>query len=296
MNATVRTSRAQLMATSTGRGLYLAAMTAIHNARQIDWYDRNFHKRYAAAIAYLTVVRPESVPLFASGLAPLRTRDDFSATRLRNVLSSANFDEVVKYVDAIRPSQTAKSANRENELNGFGRELVRNHPFFTDLQAGLTSLVSGLAGEPLVPSYNFLSLYGSGGRCATHLDHPSAKWTLDICLDQSCEWPIAVSGVMNWPSISAGGQLEGGPKQIPRSSFANYVLQPNDALLFSGSSQWHFRDAIPNVAGAYCHLLFLHYKPAGTGNLDDHETWADHFDLPELDVLFDLMGDPKSQL
>ena len=57
-------------------------------------------------------------------------------------------------------------------------------------------LVSGLVGEAVEASYNFLSLYAGAASCAVHMDAPSAKWTLDICIDQSRLWTIEVSDVV----------------------------------------------------------------------------------------------------
>ena len=58
---------------------------------------------------------------------------------------------------------------------------------------------------------------------------------------------------------------------------------PGDAILFSGSSQWHYRDALPQgKAKGFCDLLFLHYIPKGTASIVRPANWAEHFGLPEI--------------
>jgi hypothetical protein len=63
------------------------------------------------------------------------------------------------------------------------------------MQRELVARVSDLVGEEVEPSYNFLSLYTRMGIFEPHLDAPSAKWTLDICIDQSEPWPIYFSQI-----------------------------------------------------------------------------------------------------
>ena len=53
--------------------------------------------------------------------------------------------------------------------------------------------------------------------------------------------------------------------------------------MFGGSSQWHYRERIPRPhKDNFCHLVFLHFVPAGAGHLTHASKWAEHFGLPEL--------------
>jgi len=71
--------------------------------------------------------------------------------------------------------------------------------------------------------------------------------------------------------------------QDPAIEFTSYCHQPGDGLLFSGSSQWHYRNRIPVRAKQnYSHLLFFHYFPKGMLELTQPERWPAIFDLPEL--------------
>ena len=60
-------------------------------------------------------------------------------------------------------------------------------------------------------------------------------------------------------------------------------MEPGQAILFSGSSQWHYRDAMPALSTkSSCDLLFLHFIPRGTRELLNPLKWARLFDIPEL--------------
>ena len=73
----------------------------------------------------------------------------------------------------------------KQELFNFGRLVVHDHPYFNQIQNTMTDLVSEIAQEPVEAYYNFLSLYNNLGVCEVHMDALSAKWTLDVCINQS---------------------------------------------------------------------------------------------------------------
>jgi hypothetical protein len=53
--------------------------------------------------------------------------------------------------------------------------------------------------------------------------------------------------------------------------------------VFSGSSQWHYRDAIPDAPGRkFSELLFFQFVPKGSAELLRPENWARLFGVPEL--------------
>jgi hypothetical protein len=163
--------------------------------------------------------------------------------------------------------------------------VVHNHPYFTELQRSTTALVSELAGEPVEPIYNFLSLYSKFGVCPVHLDAPEAKWTLDICIEQTEPWPIHFSQIVPWPEELPyqGDDWQEQIKRAPELKFQSYTLHPGQALLFSGSSQWHYRDRLStNGAQHSCKLLFFHFVPQGTLELSQPKNWPKLFALPEL--------------
>lgn len=268
--------------------LRTVARMVIATLPEARWYDAGFHARFEAARHFLALVRPEALAEFVAGMARLQTRADFTARVERALIDRQT-------VAMLRAEAQGIVAQRPelHERERFGRIVVRDHAPFADLANTLAPLVSRLAGEPVEPSYNFLSVYGAEGRCAIHLDEPSAKWTLDLCLAQDEPWPLHVSRPQPWPRAADFRAFDPARAMAdPAMGFAPLVMAPGDGLLFSGSGQWHYR--APRIAPnpharasrpPSCTLLFLHYRPAASAALVDPRHWASHFQLPELAIL-----------
>jgi len=140
-------------------------------------------------------------------------------------------------------------------------------------------------GEEVQACYNFLSLYNNLGVCEPHMDAPQAKWTLDYCIRQSEPWPISFSQIIDWPSPWEGSFEHWSQKILDDSAcrFTDHTLQEREALVFSGSSQWHYRNRISRSKDEnFCHLVFFHFIPKGQRLLVDPGNWAEIFSLPAL--------------
>ena len=250
---------------------------------QYSWYDAWWLAAFAEARAVIAKASPAVLDDFLAALEPLRTSPGFEPVVVEELLRPPRLAEVKGQIRA--PDLAALDADGLAEASRFGRYIIRNLPYFTALQKELTPLVSELAGEPVEPAYNFLSLYGAPGVCEPHIDAPCAKWTLDICLNQSGPWPIHFSQVVPWPEGDAPPDLSG-------LSFDSVILEPGQAVLFSGSGQWHYRDPMPAADGVrFCDLLFLHYVPAGMRELSRPQNWARLFGVPGLEGLGGPMDD-----
>lgn len=244
---------------------------------QYSWYDAWWLAAFAEARAVIAKTSPAVLDGFLAAVEPLRTSPDFEPVVVDDLLPAPRLEEVKAQIRA--PDLAALDADGLAEARRFGRYITRNVPYFSALQRDLTPIVSRLAGEPVEPTYNFLSLYGAPGVCEPHIDAPCAKWTLDICLNQSGPWPIYFSEVVPWPEGDRPPDLSG-------LSFAPVVLEPGQAVLFSGSSQWHYREPMPGAGGVrFCDLLFLHYVPAGSREVSRPQNWARMFGVPELEGL-----------
>jgi len=251
-----------------------------------QWYDSVWLARFMEAQEVVARVAPHRLREFIASFDILRVPADFSQRIVRGFLGEEQLATVREEIRAI-PLERLEV----HEIKSFGRMIVHRWPAFTALQEQLVELVSELAGEPVEPSYNFLSLYTKMGVCETHLDAPSAKWTLDICIDQSEPWPIHFSKAIAWPVTPE--QLRSATAETivndPTLEFEPAVLLPGDAVLFSGTNQWHYRDPLPPGPGKrFCDLLFLHYIPRGTAELVQPKNWARLFDIPELAELPEL--------
>ena len=250
------------------------------------WYDSQWLQRFGAAKQVVRTVRPTALAAFIDAFRVLETPADFDVALLDTVFSEDVFAEIRRVAATLKPTDVEL-----HELRSFGRFVVHDNAFFTKLQHQITPVVEGIVGEALDPSYNFLSLYRAPlGVCRVHMDAPSAKWTLDICVNQSAPWPIYFSQVQPWPEtdwgMSSDEDWETQIKQSPSLTFTPHTLQPGQAVVFSGSSQWHYRDAIPAAGGRqFCDLLFFHYIPKGSAELIKPTNWARLFGIPELSEL-----------
>jgi len=244
------------------------------------WYDAPWLIQYFKARDIVARVAPHKLRDFVASFEVFRVPREFTPRFVPNFLSEAQLLGIREEIRSIPVERMNLS-----EMQQFGRFIVRDRPVFTALQAKLTDRVSELAGEALEPSYNFLSLYTNLGICRPHLDSPSAKWTLDMCVSQSDPWPISFSQVVPWPAGLA--ELEGFDPDALRSdpsvSFKPELMNEGDAVVFSGTNQWHYRDALPKGRGRrFCDLLFLHYIPRGTRELVQPKNWRHIFDVAEL--------------
>jgi len=246
------------------------------------WYDSVWLDQYTKAKAIVREIEPGALAAFEAAFQVFQTRSDFQVKVFERVFDENTLDEIRRVVKSLKPSDL-----ETHEAKRFKRFVVHDNPYFTELQTQLIPLVSAAAGEPVEVSYNFLSLYSAMGVCPLHMDSPEAKWTLDVCIDQNVAWPIYFSRRHAWSEIEAQDWSDENwgefVKNSPTANFTPYVLEPGQAILFSGSSQWHYRDPMPKAEGrASCDLLFFHFIPRGTSELVKPRNWASLFGIPEL--------------
>jgi hypothetical protein len=246
----------------------------------LKWYDSGWLDKYLAAKEVIARMAPSRLQEFVDSFHALRTDPSFCVKDLPGVFSAEMLATIKSIVRSI-----PMTAMEMHEIKRFGRMVVHNHHPFTEMQRELVDKISDLVGETVEPSYNFLSLYTRMGICEPHLDAPSAKWTLDICIDQSEPWPIHFSQIIPWPEqrVGLGDDWQAAIKTAPNLEFQSKVLTPGNGIVFSGSSQWHYRDALPQVSSnCFCDLLFFHYIPKGAAEIVETQNWARLFNIPEL--------------
>jgi hypothetical protein len=244
------------------------------------WYDSHWLWSYTQAKRLLASHQPGRLEAFERAFEPLRTRSEFRIRTYDGLFDCAMLERLRQTIRGLRSAQLEL-----HELPSFRRFIVHNHDLINELQAGLVDLGSEGCGERVEPCYNFLSLYRAGASCPVHMDAPEAKWTLDVCIAQSEPWPLHVSQVLPWPEAYQASEedWQGAIRRSPGHRFASYAMEPGQALLFSGSSQWHYRD--PQPAGsipAFCDLIFFHFIPAGMAEIVRPVHWAELFGIPEL--------------
>jgi hypothetical protein len=151
----------------------------------------------------------------------------------------------------------------------FVRRYAHNVPYFVNIHRQLTEFASEQFGEPLKPSYSFLSMYDDNGICPLHIDRPQCYRTIDYLIqqDQAEPWPIRIGEPMTDEQRQALDESGAGHPQtedeiadrIAAETWTDVLLEPNDAVLYSGTHQWHYR---PERLKGRADLVFFHFVPA----------------------------------
>lgn len=150
----------------------------------------------------------------------------------------------------------------------FVRRYAHNVPFLVGIHRQLTDYASEMFGEPLKPSYSFLSLYQHGGICPLHIDRPQCRFTIDYLIDQEQAepWPIRIGEPMS-DEQRAEFEADGAShpqtseqiaERIAAETWSEVLLSPNDAVCYSGTHQWHYR---PKRLSGTASLVFFHFVP-----------------------------------
>lgn len=112
-----------------------------------------------------------------------------------------------------------------------GRRYLRNLSLMVDLHRSMNDMVSEVVGFELRPSYTLLSFYGPGAVVERHVDRPQCEVTLTYCIAQDQPWDLFVGD-------------------------GRYRLEENQALVFAGRQQPHYRDPIESE---YCRMALFHF-------------------------------------
>lgn len=133
------------------------------------------------------------------------------------------FKEVQQNVREIRrafdwPGIAYHDADVTDPMQKFNRWYWHNLPLLTFIHhsAPIIALASEICGQPMKPSYCFLSMYGPEGVCPLHTDRPQCQFTIDLQISSNGDWPIYVD-------------------ETP------YTLKDGEALCYSGTGQPHYR-------------------------------------------------------
>lgn len=114
----------------------------------------------------------------------------------------------------------------------FNRHTIHNDPTLVGVHEYLEPWLTDHLGVKVKKSYAFLSIYRDNGICPRHTDRPQCKYTIDVCISQLRPWTIYVD-------------------DMP------YLLQENDAIIYSGTGSPHYRQRLQ--AGNHCYLVFFHF-------------------------------------
>lgn len=120
-----------------------------------------------------------------------------------------------------------------------------------------------LFGEKLKPSYSFVAMYLTGkGIVPIHVDREQCYLTVDVCINQKEVWPIYVNHKETF-----NNERDNDLRERLRNGSDKYLLNPGDAVCYSGTMHPHYRDRIQE--GNWCDLAFFHFvKEDFQGSLD----------------------------
>lgn len=193
-------------------------------------------------------------------------RRDSDVTVARHLLSRNAHQALVGWLDDRLPV-LGLGVPLAHDPEQFNRRYAHNPPVLVDLHRQLTDYASDLFGEPLKPSYAFLSLYNAGGRCPLHIDRPQCYRTIDYLVRQTNDpWPLRIGPMLSDDERDeAQAIVDPTPAQVA-SRWTEVLLEPNDAACYSGTHQWHYR---PTASTGKADLAFFHFVPAAyDGPLD----------------------------
>jgi hypothetical protein len=107
----------------------------------------------------------------------------------------------------------------------------------------LTGLVGRLAGEPVKPSYSYVSAYRGGAVLGAHVDRKQCEFTLSLLIEGEGD-----SAAEPWPLWF----------QLPSGKIA-VTQKAGDAILFRGCELPHWRER--SAAEHTSTILLFHYVP-----------------------------------
>ena len=263
---------------AAARAQFLIACKLCLEHADYSWYDADLLNEYEIAVEFLRLVRPDKLGEFEAAFAAFQASETFEARSFEQFLPAARFAELAAAV-----SEVCAGDLEEGELERHGRVRSNHHPLFDEIQRELTGWVGEQVGEAVEPSFNLFSRYNASGVLPPHLDSPDSKWAFGICVASKAQWPIHCSATVAWPPVSAKDNWS--PEEMKRDpalAFRAFALEPNDALLFCGNCQWHYRERAGAVGRENFDIVYFMYVPKGCRALIKTAGWSAALGIPEL--------------
>lgn len=187
---------------------------------------------------------------------------------VRELFSADTHQAICSFLDERVPLLSL-GAPLYTDSDQFVRRYANNVPLFVGIHKQLAEFASDLFGEKVKPSYSFLSMYEDNGTCPLHIDRPQCRYTIDYLIRQTQPepWPICIGDHMTDEQRQALDDAgEGHPTgddiqtRINAETWHTVLLNPNDAVCYSGTHSWHYR---PERLSGTADLIFFHFVPDG---------------------------------
>jgi hypothetical protein len=209
----------------------------------------------ASEASQLLTGRPADAPGITRGRDPQleRAHDELMSRRytvIQELIPPVQLMAIRQYYRALISEGFVQFADQDWPDRYFAKRDSLAYCFHQQL----TPVVSKIAGEPVKPSFAFLTSYRPGAILHPHKDRAQCHYSLSILLDHTPE-PADVSP---WPIfVQPPGASEATPVRIALG----------DALMYFGEEVLHYRDALP--VGQSSTLWFFFYVPIDfEGSLD----------------------------
>lgn len=150
----------------------------------------------------------------------------------RQVLPPSDFERLNRYLQRRPPTAFAYDAKRS-------RYLLKRDPLVIAYHEELTPYARSAFGSPtLAPSYALFARYeGPHASLERHKDDNACTYTIDLCIYQNDPWPLFVED-------------------------HEFALQPNEAAVYYGNDQWHWREPMQNPTNRVA-MIFFHFVEPG---------------------------------
>lgn len=156
---------------------------------------------------------------------------DKSPILISNILEMSEFLKLQQYVKDKDKKET-RFYDGYNRYEWSGSETLNS--LHTDL---LPLAREKFKSDTLVPSFNFASWYFGNASLEHHTDINACTYSIDIAVYAETPWDLYVEGVP-------------------------YDLKENDALLYYGESQEHWREPLVNPENkVVCNVFFFYVEP-----------------------------------
>lgn len=152
-------------------------------------------------------------------------------TIFKNFLPKEEFLKLQEYVKNLEKKHLGFS--KEFNRYEFGGDFLLNEIHEKLIDTAKTFFES----DTLKPSFNFGAWYFNNASLEKHKDVSPCTYSIDLCVYQKTPWPLYIDG-------------------IP------YILEENDAVLYYGESQIHWREEFPDPENnVVCNLFFFYAEP-----------------------------------
>jgi hypothetical protein len=169
---------------------------------------------------------------------------------LRQFLSSKEIADFRHIIGIVKESKDFKVDN-DYFYRNYSYDPVSLLPYHKFVSKFFSKLIK----QDLEPTYSFISMYERGlGICPLHIDRLDCLLTVNVCIDQAGPWPIYVNHTT--PYLADHELIE--HQETIKNESVEYILNPGDALVYSGPFQPHWRNKIQQ--DNFCDLIFFHFK------------------------------------